>query len=255
MPAPTVQELQQRIDSLESQLRQMQALAAVGELTSTATHELNNVLMTVMNYARMGMRHRDDATRDKALKKILDASERAGTISRTVLTAARNRGGDFEPVDLTSLCGEAMLLLERELRKYRIDVETDLQPVPTIDGDGNQLLRVLINLVTNARQAMSGGGSLFVKTEYDAGAGHVILTIRDTGSGIPQEQLPKIFEPFFSTKQGPDASGKGGTGLGLAACLKTIEQHGGKIRVESTVGKGTAFLIRLPRGKSIDAAA
>lgn len=244
-----------RIEHLESQLRQMQALATVGELTSTATHEFNNVLMTVMNYARMGLRHRDDATRDKALKKILDASERASVISRTVLAAARNRSGEFEPVDLPQLCREALVLLEREMRKYRIGIEADLQPIPPVRGDGNQLTRALLNLVTNARQAMHSGGTLFISTRHDASSECAVLTIRDTGCGIPAESLPRIFESFYSTKSGPDASGKGGTGLGLAACLKTVESHGGKIRVESTVGRGTAFIIRLPLAGASDRAA
>jgi signal transduction histidine kinase len=94
---------------------------------------------------------------------------------------------------------------------------------------------------------MPDGGGITVTLEDDASSEEVVLTVRDTGSGIPREQLPHIFDPFFTTKEGPDETGKGGTGLGLAACKEIIDAHDGRIRVESSVGKGTAFIIRLPR--------
>ena len=93
---------------------------------------------------------------------------------------------------------------------------------------------------------MPGGGELTLRIAHDAAAGLVDLTVRDTGSGIPREQLPKIFDRYFTTKSGPDATGKGGTGVGLSTCRDIVEAHHGRIRVESTVGKGTAFTVRLP---------
>ncbi len=105
---------------------------------------------------------------------------------------------------------------------------------------------MLLNLLTNARQAMPRGGHIIIRIAPDAAAGTVDLTVRDNGSGIPPEILPRIFDRYFSTKQGPDASGKGGTGVGLAACREIIEAHQGKIRVESSVGVGTAFILKLP---------
>jgi signal transduction histidine kinase len=111
---------------------------------------------------------------------------------------------------------------------------------------GNQIQQVLLNLMTNARQAMPGGGELILRVSHDAADGLVDLMVRDTGSGIPREQLPKIFDRFFTTKTGPDATGKGGSGVGLSACRDIVEAHHGRIRVESTVGKGTAFIVRLP---------
>jgi signal transduction histidine kinase len=103
-----------------------------------------------------------------------------------------------------------------------------------------------MNLMTNARQAMPSGGELLLRISHDTAAGLVDLTVRDSGSGIPREQLPKIFDRFFTTKSGPDATGKGGTGVGLSACRDIVEAHQGRIRVESSVGKGTAFTVRLP---------
>ncbi len=229
------------------ELRRLESLATLGELTGTAAHEFNNVLMTIMNYAKSGLRNRDDAHRDKALAKILDASQRAARITTTILAQARNRADSMQPTDLGAIIEQTLELLERELRKYRVAVETDIQPpVARAVASGNQIQRVLINLLVNARQAMPGGGTVSVSLRDDPEAGEVVMTVRDSGSGIQREHLPRIFDPFFSTKPGPDETGKGGTGLGLAACKEVIDAHGGRIRVESTVGRGTAFIIRLP---------
>ena len=232
--------LKQRVD-------QMQRLTALGELVSTTTHEFNNVLMTILNYAKMGMRHRDDATRDKALDKIYTAAERANKITNSVLGMARNRSNQFETTDMVKLIEQTMVLLERELNKYRISVELQIEEVPQIQAIGNQLQQVLLNLLINARQAMPDGGQLIVRLYADDK--FVNLAVRDFGTGIPQDKLKKIFQPYFSTKDGPDESGKGGTGLGLASCKNIIEAHGGKIRVESMVGKGTCFTLKLPAGQ------
>ena len=242
----SVDQLNAEIDALKRQLRDAQRMAALGELLGTTTHEFNNILMSVINYAKMGLRHKDDATRTKSLEKILAAGERAGKISKSVLGAARNRSETPEPTDVAALVQDVMLLLERELRKYRISVEFDIQPVPPAMVVGNQIQQVLINLLVNARQAMSEGGRMLVRIKPDAASNMIELTVRDWGSGIAPEKLPHIFDRFFTTKTGPDASGKGGTGLGLSACKDIIDAHGGRIRVESSLGKGTAFIIRLP---------
>jgi signal transduction histidine kinase len=237
---------EQQLAIVQQKLIQAQRLTALGELVSTTTHEFNNVLMTILNYAKMGLRHKDEATRDKAFQKVLAAAERAAKITNSVLGMARNRSESFEPTDLAKLLEESLVLLERELRNHRISVETNLDSVPRACAVGNQIQQVILNLLINARQAMPDGGRLIVRLEHSADNATVDLMIRDTGCGIPAEKLPRIFEPFYSTKQGPDSSGKGGTGLGLSACRHIIESHRGRIRVESTVGVGTAFTIRLP---------
>ncbi len=132
------------------------------------------------------------------------------------------------------------------MQKYRIQVELQVEPAPPALVCGNEIQQVLLNLLTNARQAMPRGGRMFIRIAPDPAAGTVDLTVRDTGSGIPPDVLPRIFDRYFTTKQGPDASGKGGTGVGLATCREIIEAHHGKIRVESTVGVGTAFTLKLP---------
>ena len=236
----------QRIAILQQQLAQAQKLTAIGELTSTVTHEFNNALMAIINYAKMGLRHKDEATRDKALEKILVAGERAAKITNAVLGMARNRSESFEPTDLATIIQETLVLMEREMRKYRISIETEIRPAPPARAVANQIQQVLLNLLINARQATSEGGRIVIGLTHDAAGGTVDLSVRDTGSGIRAEKLTRIFDPFFSTKKGPDSSGKGGTGLGLSTCRNIIEQHQGRIRVESTVGAGTCFTIKLP---------
>ncbi len=238
--------LEQQVELLQRQLGEAQKLTALGELVGTTTHEFNNVLTTILNYARIGMRHKDEATRDKALEKISAAAQRAARITHAVLGMARNRNDQFEPTDLATVIDESLILLERELNKYRISLDKQFEDVPRALANGNQIQQILLNLLVNARQAMPQGGHLLLRLSYDAAQRMVVLTVRDTGKGIPQEQLHQIFDPFFSTKQGPDASGKGGTGLGLSCCRQIVEAHRGRIRVESTVGKGTAFTIMLP---------
>jgi signal transduction histidine kinase len=184
-------------DELERRLIQLERLAAVGELSSTTTHEFNNLLMTIINYAKLGMRNKDELSRDKAFSRILDAANRGAKITSTVLGLARTGAG-----------------------------------------------QMLLNLVTNARQAIGERGTIRIRISQEKGA--VVMAIRDNGCGIPKENLPKLFQPFFTTKSGPDASGKGGTGLGLSACKEIIDEHRGRIRVDSTVGKGTEFIIRFP---------
>ncbi len=244
--SPTNHELVGKVEQLQKMLEQSQRLAAVGELTSTTTHEFNNLLMTILNYAKMGIRHKDEPTRDKALQKIFDAATRAAKITNCVLGMARNRSGELEPTELAGVIDDALLLLEREMHKYRIGVEKQLEPCPKVMACGNEIQRVLLNLLTNARQAIGEAGTIRVRLYSEPESNTVVLMVRDNGAGISEDVLPRIFEPFFSTKSGPDASGKGGSGLGLSACKEIIDRHEGRIRVESSLGKGTAIYIRLP---------
>lgn len=237
----------EELELLCTELEHARRMAVVGELTSTTTHEFNNLLMTILNYAKLGQRHKDDASRDKAFARIADAANRAAKITSSVLSLARNRSGQMEPTNVGQIVQDTLLLLEREFRKYRVGLEVHVaEELPQVNAAGNDLQRVIINLLVNARQATAEGGSVRVSLTQDAQTKELLLSIRDTGSGISPEVLPRIFDRFFSTKAGPDASGKGGTGVGLSTCKEVIDAHGGRIRVESTVGKGTAFLIRLP---------
>ena len=119
--------LERQLEMLEAELRQARRMAALGELVSTTTHEFNNILMTIINYAKLGLRHKDEATRDKALTKILDAAGRAEKITNGVLGLARNRGQDDAPTDLAKLIESSLVLLEREMQKYRIAIEVAIR--------------------------------------------------------------------------------------------------------------------------------
>ena len=143
------------------------------------------------------------------------------------------------------------MLLEREMMKYRVQVEREFCPVPRVTANPGQLQQVLLNLLVNARQAMPEGGRLILRLSHDEPTGFVDLMVRDTGCGMSQEVLRRIFEPHFSTKSGPDETGKGGSGLGLSACREIVEAHRGRIRVESAPGKGTAITVRLPADVAI----
>lgn len=241
-----VERLQEEVARLREQLAHAQRLTALGELVSTTTHEFNNVLMTIINYAKLGLRHKDPATHQKAFDKILQAGNKAARITNGILGFARNRAGGLEATDMVKLVDDSLLLLEREMFKHRVSVERQIDAVPHARANPNQIQQVLVNLLINARQAMPQGGRLLVRLAHDREHDTVDLVVRDSGCGMSPDVLPRIFEPFFTTKRGPDATGKGGSGLGLSACRDIIEAHQGRIRVESSVGKGTSFTVKLP---------
>jgi signal transduction histidine kinase len=232
--------------ALRRQVLDAQKAATLGELLGTTTHEFNNALTTILNYSKMGLRHRDEPTRTKALERILSAGTRAAKITASVLGMSRTGSARFEPVGLEMLIEDVLVLLEREMTKYRVQVEREFAPVPKVSANPSQLQQVLLNLLVNARQAMPQGGRLILRLSHDALLGTVDLMVRDTGCGMTQDVMRRMFEPHFSTKAGPDETGKGGSGLGLSACREIIEAHRGRIRVESAPGKGTAITIRLP---------
>ena len=234
------------VSELRRQVLEARKLAGLGELLGTTTHEFNNALTTILNYAKLGLRHRDQPTRDKALERILSAGTRAAKITASVLGMSRSGSARFEPVNLQLLIEDVLVLLERELMKYRVQVEREFAPVPKVSGNPGQLQQVLLNLLVNARQAMAGGGRLILRLSHDEPSGLVDLMVRDMGCGMTPDVMRRIFEPRFSTKSGPDETGKGGTGLGLSACKEIVDAHRGRIRVESAPGKGTAITIRLP---------
>jgi two-component system NtrC family sensor kinase len=239
-------QLAEEVIDLRQQLMEMQKSASLGDLLGTTTHEFNNALTTILNYAKMGLRYKDEPTRDKALTRILSASTKAAKITASVLGMARSRSTRMEPVALEAVIEDALVLLEREMMKYRVQVEREFATVPRIQGNPGQIQQVLLNLMVNARQAMKNGGRLIIRLASTPTGRGVDLTVRDTGCGMEPEVMRRMFEPSFSTKDGPDETGKGGSGLGLAACLEIIEAHHGRVRVESTPGKGTAITIRFP---------
>jgi signal transduction histidine kinase len=233
-------------DQLRQQLLQAQKLSSVGALASSVAHEFNNILTTIINYAKLAQRpNQDEAARAQALEKILKGSHRAATIISSMLGFARNTSTQRESTDIVALIEEILVLTDKDLSKHRIQVEKKYHGRPKAYVVPAQIEQVLLNLIINARQAMPRGGRLVITVRDNERTGMVEMSVSDTGVGIPPERLRLIFEPFYTTKE-PDANGHGGTGLGLSVCRQIIEQHHGRIRVESLVGKGSTFTVKLP---------
>ena len=233
-------------EQLRQQLLQAQRLSSVGALASSMAHEFNNILTTIINYAKLAVRSEgNEAARTQALEKILKGGLRAATIVNSMLGYARASATQREPTDVTRLVEEALTLTEKDLAKHRIQVEKRVLARPTAPVVPGQIEQILVNLLINARQAMPRGGRLLIEVRENRPAGMAEVKIVDTGVGIPPERLRLIFEPFYTTKE-PDEHGHGGTGLGLSVCRQIIEQHHGRIRVESVVGKGSTFTVKLP---------
>ena len=233
-------------EQLRQQLLQAQKLSSVGALASSVAHEFNNILTTIINYARLGLRNpHDEASRTQALEKILKGSQRAATVIASMLGFARNGSTQRQDTDLAALVDELLVLTEKDLSKHRIHVEKRFHGRPRALVVPSQIEQVLLNLIINARQAMPRGGYLRLEVRENVEQALVEIKVGDTGLGIPPERLRLIFEPFFTTKE-PDSDGHGGTGLGLSVCRQIVEQHQGRIRVESLVGKGSTFTLKLP---------
>jgi signal transduction histidine kinase len=218
----------------------------VGTLASSIAHEFNNILTTIINYARLALRPQaQERDRLEALDKILKGSQRAAAIVSGMLGFARGTASVKIHTDLAALIDEVLLLAEKDLSRHRISVEKKYHSRPHARVVPAQIEQVLLNLILNARQAMPQGGRLRIELRENARTRQAEIRIADTGVGIPAEKMRDIFEPFFTTKA-PDEEGHGGTGLGLAVCRQIIEQHQGRIRVESLVGKGSTFTVKLP---------
>jgi len=245
-PERQIRELTQRIEVLEEELMRAQRLSSVGALASSITHEFNNILTTVINYAKMGLRHTDDSTRTKAFDRILNASQRAAKITTSMLSYSRTSSNRIEPVDLKRLLEEVLVLVQKDLQMHRIQLDVNASATVWAMASASQIQQLLMNLIINARQAMQENGRLRLIVRDNPADGWAEVVVADSGCGIPQEKLALIFDSFYTTKK-PDDNGQGGTGLGLALCRRIVEAHRGRIRVESEPGRGTTFTLRLPR--------
>jgi two-component system cell cycle sensor histidine kinase/response regulator CckA len=228
------------------QLLQAEKMAALGQTISGVAHELNNPLATILSWAeRLSQRANLDEPVRRGLETILSESERAARIVRNLLTFARKRQTTRAMVDVNQVVRETLALRAYEQRVSNIDVIDALAAgLPQVFADGHQLQQVLLNLVINAEQAMlgaNGRGTIVVRTWHEAEQDTVILEINDDGPGIPADTQPKIFDPFFTTKE----VGKG-TGLGLTVAYAIVQEHGGRIRLESKSNAGASFYVELP---------
>ncbi len=237
--------LEDQARDLYHQLLQAEKMASLGQTISGVAHELNNPLATILTWAeRLAVGARDETTK-RGLEHILHESQRAARIVRSLLTFARKRQSTRSLVDLNQVIRETLALRTYEQRVANITtIEALAAGLPQAFADGHQMQQVLLNLIINAEQAMlaaNGRGTLVVRTWHDAARDRVMLEIGDDGPGIPEEVQPKVFDPFFTTKE----VGKG-TGLGLTVAYAIIEEHGGRISLESRPDTGASFFVELP---------
>jgi signal transduction histidine kinase len=239
--------LEMQARDLYHQLLQAEKMAALGQTISGVAHELNNPLATILTWSERLAKHHADPDIRRGLETILQQSERAARIVRSLLTFARKRHTTRTMVDLNAVVRETLALRGYEQRVSNIStIEALAAGLPQVFADPHQIQQVLLNLVINAEQAMlsaNGRGTLIVRTWHDLERDAVILEVADDGPGVPGEVQTKIFDPFFTTKE----VGKG-TGLGLTVAYAIVQEHGGDIRVRSEPGRGATFTVEVPAG-------
>ena len=229
-------------EQTEMQMAQSEKLASLGRLASGIAHEINNPLTGVLSYSTVLYEEIKDPGYRADLKVIIDETLRCREIVKGILDFARETKIDKRPGNINKIIIELFSILEKHVTFQNVRIKKDLaENLPEFNIDVNQIKSVLNNLAVNAADAMHDGGDLTISTRYDEANGKVIVKVSDTGIGIKEEDLSKIYDPFFTTKE----TGKG-TGLGLSVTYSIVHRHNGTIRVESTVGKGTTFTIEFP---------
>ena len=241
-----IEDLTDRV-RLEEQLQISEKMASLGLLAAGVAHEVNTPLTGISSFTQMLLEGADPQDpRTVLLEKIERQTFRAAKIVNGLLTLSRpgTPGGERLPVDLNAVINDVFSLLEHQFEISRIKIRRELAPSPAIVlGVEHQLQQVFLNLFLNARDAMPRGGWLSVTTREEGG--QIVAEVSDTGSGIPPEQLARIYDPFFTTK----AIGRG-TGLGLSITYGIVNEHQGMIQCDSAVGQGTRFTLLFPRPSS-----
>ena len=231
---------------LESQLSQADKLSSIGLLAAGVAHEVNTPLAVISSYAQMLSKQlQGDQQKGALLEKITRQTFRASEIVNNLLNFSRTSGTEFTEVDVNKIIADTLALLEHQFKTTKIKVQDDLAPhLPPIQGNAGRLQQVFLNLFLNARDAMTGGGTLRIASSNGEG---VSVVVSDTGTGIAQEHIQRIYDPFFTTKATPrEGQPNRGTGLGLSVTYGIIQEHAGKIRVESRPGEGTTFYVDFP---------
>jgi len=252
--------LEKKVDERTEQLRLAQAeaaqsekLASVGLLAAGVAHELNNPLTGVLTFSSLIRRNMPEGSQDaEDMDLVIRETRRCAAIIRRLLDFAREKAPEKQYTDLNQVIEETARLVERPAHLSDIEVKLELDPgLPPVWADGNLIKQVVMNMLVNAQHAIAGGGSITVRTRTfptplspEPGmppVGMAEIAIIDTGCGIPEKNLKRIFDPFFTSKE----VGKG-TGLGLSVSHGIVKAHGGSIRVESTEGRGSTFRVYLP---------
>ncbi len=239
-----VDDITERV-SLEAQLTQADKLSSIGLLAAGVAHEINTPLAVISSYAQMLTKQlRGDPKLAPVMEKITQQSFRAAEIANGLLNFSRTSTTEMRATDLNQVIRDTLSLLEHQFKTAQVEVELELATaLPTIHGNPGKLQQVFLNLLLNAKEAMPEGGRLRVATLAN---GHVEALVSDSGSGIAPEHMKRIYDPFFTTKTMPKPGDKRGTGLGLSVSYGIIQEHAGKIHVESAVGAGTTFHLEFP---------
>ena len=241
--ASSLQKREEEIRKLtEQHLMRSEKLASIGRLAAGIAHEINNPLTSVLTFSSLLLRKAEESQREK-LEIIVKETTRCREIVRGLLNFARQSEPKKELCEVNRIIEGALSLTKNQLKvsEKKISVETELGDLPSVHIDPNQMLEVFVNIIINAVDAMPQGGTIRVHSARLKGDPFIEIRFSDTGCGISKENLEKIFDPFFTTKE----AGKG-TGLGLAVIYGIVERHNGSIDVESEVGKGTTFIVKLP---------
>ena len=250
-----VQKKSEEISEIQNELIHIERIASLGKLSSSVAHEINNPLSGVLTYTKLVHKHlrrlelneEEKESMLRYLSVIEDETKRCGDIVKGLLDFSRSDKVDFKPYHMHRLLKETYMLIEHQMKIENILFQSDFSATrDLILCNGNQIKQAGIALLMNASEAIQENGIILIRTSNPDDA-HIQVEISDNGSGIAQEDLPHIFEPFFSTKE--KASG---IGVGLAIVHGIVQNHSGKINVDSEWGKGTTISIQLPLAKSID---
>jgi PAS domain S-box-containing protein len=243
----TITDISERIE-LEKRLLQTERLASMGQTAASLAHEINNPLSIILGFTQDLLSEVDEkSTVYKNLKIIEQETSRCAEVVKNLLDFTRSRPLEIRHIKLDSLLESSLSLVKIKMKKLDITVEKHIpSDLPLIKADATQLRQVIINILLNSIQSMPNGGKITVSASYEVKnktANEITIELADTGKGIPSSELKRIFDPFYSRRKPP------GTGLGLAISKQIIEGHQGNIFIESTSGKGTKCIIRLPIAK------
>ncbi len=240
-------QMERELEKTRMQLIQAEKMASLGKLAAGVAHQLNNPLSGITLFARILLEEYDlepQAAQD--VKRILLNAERSRETIQELLQFARQTQRDMRPTDINQALNQTVFLLEKQTLFKHIELVRHLDPdLPLVPADGQQLNHVFMNLILNAADAMEGRGVLTLRTGPAPGQEGVLIEISDTGPGIPEEVLPHLFEPFYTTKEEGE-----GTGLGLSVAYGIIENHRGRIWAQNHPGGGAGFFIELPLGQA-----
>ncbi len=230
---------------LESQLSQADKLSSIGLLAAGVAHEVNTPLAVISSYTQLLSKQlQEDPQKGALLEKITRQTFRASEIVSNLLNFSRTGAAEFTGVDVNRVIHDTLALLAHQFKTSKIQVQDEFtEHLPLINGNPGRLQQVFLNLFLNAKDAMPDGGTLHVSTSNGEG---VRVVVSDTGTGIANEHLHRIYDPFFTTKNAAREGQGKGTGLGLAVTYGIIQEHAGKIRVESRPGEGTTFYVDFP---------